>query len=160
MVMEESKQGRKKVLAIVLIVAIFLVAGALVSWRCTKQKLGGILPFAEEPSPTPSLVPSPTPTAILERKNLSIQILNGTGVVGAAGEGRDLLEALGYKEVETGNADDYDVEMTKISLKKGKENYFVLLKEDLEKNYEVSGRASVLDEDEEFGAVVILGPSL
>ncbi len=46
-----------------------------------------------------------------------VQILNGTGVVGAADEVRDILEAEGFADFELDNADTYDYVATEILIK-------------------------------------------
>ncbi len=162
--MEEKKKDKKKTIIMALVIVSFLGAGFLVSWRYTKSKLdlGSPLGGGEmgtEVSPTEA--PSPIPTAVaLERGDLKVQVLNGTGEAGAAGEGKDLLEALGYEEIETTNADSYNHKLTEIALKEGKEDYFALLREDLEKNYQIASEASILEEDSEFDSVVILANPL
>ncbi len=49
--------------------------------------------------------PSPTPIAIV-RESWTFEVLNGSGVAGAAAKASEKLENLGYKVVKTGNADD------------------------------------------------------
>ncbi|MBL7078170.1 LytR C-terminal domain-containing protein [Candidatus Shapirobacteria bacterium] len=161
--MEENKKDKRKTLITALVIIAFLGAGFLISWRYTKSKLNLGSPLGGESAleVSPTLIPSLAPTVpALERKDLKVQVLNGIGVPGAAGEGKELLEALGYEEVATANADSYDYELTEIALKEGKEEYFELLKEDLEKNYEIATEASFLEEASEFDAQVTLGPAL
>lgn len=56
---------------------------------------------------TPSPIPIPTPTlAEINKKDLKIQVLNGSGIAGQAGKVKELLEGLGFEEVETGNAEN------------------------------------------------------
>ncbi len=104
----EEKGNKKKAIITVLVIVVFLGAGFLISWRYTKSKLDLGSPFGGEIAPEafPSLLPSPVPTIpALERKDFKIQVLNGIGVPGVAGEGKELLEALGYEEVDTAKAD-------------------------------------------------------
>jgi len=161
--MEENKGSKKKTLITVLVIVVFLAAGFLISWRYTNRKLDLGSPLGEEGievQPTAGAdEPSPTIVA-LERADLKVQVLNGTGEGGAAGEGKDLLEALGYQEVDMGNADSYNFKLTEITLKEGKEEYFELISKDLENNYQVASEASVLEEESEFDSVVTLGTPL
>lgn len=67
----------------------------------------------ESPAPTESAAPSPTPeasaSAQVNRKELSILIVNATGKAGYAGGFKSKLDALDYKSVTTGNAkSDYE----------------------------------------------------
>jgi len=117
------------------------------------EMIGGQTDSKELVSPTQNL-PSPTPT--IERKNLKIRVLNGSGVAGKAGEIKDFLQRLGYQEIETANADSYDYEETKIAIKKTKEDYLEILLIDLE-DYAVSSESSILDEESEFDVEVTIG---
>jgi len=44
----------------------------------------------------------------LERGDITLQILNGSGVSGLAGTTSDTFENLGYSDIDTGNADDVE----------------------------------------------------
>lgn len=163
--MEEKRGSKKKTIITVLVIVIFLAAGFLISWRYTNKKLDLGSPLGEEEVEIGPTVgadePSPTPTIVaLERADLKVQVLNGTGEAGAAGTGKDLLEALGYEEVDTSNADSYDYELTEVALKEGKEDYFEILKGDLKESYEVASESSLLEEDSDFDSVVTLGTPL
>lgn len=63
------------------------------------------------PEPTPSAQPTPTPASV-NRDEISIEVLNGTGKVGDAGFLKGELVDLGYKEISTGNADQQNQEQT------------------------------------------------
>ena len=71
------------------------------------------------PSPTPALTdfstPEPTQTPEPERADVSIEVLNGTGISGEAGYLQGELEDLGYEDIEVGNADDQDNETTTVT---------------------------------------------
>ncbi len=54
-------------------------------------------------SETPLESPTPTPEAV-DKAEVRIQVLNGTGIAGEAGVLSDQLKNLGYTEVKTGNA--------------------------------------------------------
>ncbi|MEK9200503.1 MAG: LytR C-terminal domain-containing protein [Patescibacteria group bacterium] len=57
----------------------------------------------EETAPTATVAPSPT-TKPIERSEISVAVLNGSGKTGAASKMADYLEKLGYKIQRTGNA--------------------------------------------------------
>lgn len=67
-----------------------------------------------------SEAPSATPTVSSAKKDISIQVLNGSGVTGAAGKIADVLRAKGYTEIATGNADKYTY--TGVIIRSGAEN--------------------------------------
>ncbi len=103
--------------------------------------------------PTPS--PSPAATDI-KRADLKVQVLNGSGVAGAAAKAKTLLEGLGYVEVATGNADG-DFAQTEIEVKVGKSVAGELIKKDLEDEYSLSDTIGELDESSDYDVVITLG---
>ncbi len=75
-------------------------------------------PIAEESmAPVQTASPSPTPTVKLD--TLSVNVLNGSGVIGAAGKVKASLEAGGFKVSGTGNAANYNFKDTTIQVKVG-----------------------------------------
>lgn len=117
------------------------------------------LSFAEPtatPTPSPEPTTTPTPTPQLEREELRVKVLNGSGTPGKAGEVRDILRDAGYSDIVTGNADAFDYEETVIQLKEASEEYFSLLQEDITEYAEV-GDFEELDEDDAADAVIIIG---
>jgi hypothetical protein len=97
------------------------------------------------------------PTSALSRNDLTVQILNGTGIPGVAGVLKDKLEGLGYSAVSTGNADNYDYKKVEISLKTSKAAYFDLLVSDLGVAYTIASSSGTLSTSSQFDAVIILG---
>jgi hypothetical protein len=79
-----------------------------------------VQPKQDLPTPTPGLaavalstttpiptVVRPSPTTVSEENNTPIRVLNGSGIAGTAGKMKDALEALGYTDITTGNADAF-----------------------------------------------------
>lgn len=62
----------------------------------------------QRPSPVsssaPELTPMPSPTPETVRSDVAVEVLNASGIAGAAGKLADTLETLGYTVVKTGNA--------------------------------------------------------
>lgn len=116
------------------------------------------------PSPTPKTSPTPakgtpTPTGTsgtLDRSNLKVKILNGSGVAGAATKASDALKKLGYDIVSSGNADNFDYTDTTIQVKSTKKTYLSQLKTDLSDTYTI-GSATADYTGTDADAVVIVG---
>lgn len=150
----KNGSGKKLFIWAAIVVGVsILVGGVLI------VATGGALPFTARPTPTPTPAPTPTPipVASLDRKDLSIRVLNGGGVAGAAGKMKAFLEEKGYTVSGVGNTDEYTFDTTQIVVKKGKEGYLTLLKEDLKGGYSVSSTAATLDESSSFDAIITVG---
>lgn len=112
--------------------------------------------------PSPTTTPKPTQNPLdkqsgLIRSNLSVEVLNGSGVVGAAKKAADILKELGYSVPSTGNADSYDYEKTVIEIKNSKSNYLDLLKKDLSGSYTIGSSSANLAASVSADARVIVG---
>lgn len=151
-----SGTSRKLVLWIVIVIGVAVLAGG----GLIAVSRGGIsLPFITAPTPTPTPVPTPTPTpnVTVKREDLSIKVLNGGGVPGAAGKMKSFLEEKGYTVSGVGNTEDYTYEQTEILVKSDKEAYRKLLQEDLNDDYVIGTGAATLSDDASEDAQVIVG---
>lgn len=102
-------------------------------------------------------VPSPSPvTTEIKRSELKVQVLNGSGVVGAASKAKTFLEGLGYADVAAGNADG-DFAETEVEVKEGKSSASEMLKDDLKDEYTLADTVGVLDEGSDYDVVITLG---
>ena len=54
---------------------------------------------------------------VFDPSQYTIQVLNGTGTPGQAGQAQDLLEQAGFASIETTNANTFDYQQTQISLR-------------------------------------------
>lgn len=67
----------------------------------------------ETPTPVEEITETATPTPeTINRKNVKLQILNGSGISGAAGKLQGVLESAGYSQITVGNADSYSFTTT------------------------------------------------
>ena len=133
---------------------ILVVSGGIVlSQRAFRQQREMIQsPAAAIPTSAPT--PAATPTPVLNRGDLTVRVLNGSGKRGAAGELAKFLEGLGYSVSITGNTNLQTG--SKLRLKPGSEIYREILTADLETKFEaVSG--SGLPQLDVAGAEVIIG---
>lgn len=157
--LSDNPGGGKRYLLIFLIVLLILglIGGGVYIYRRTLSQKEA----APEVTPTPELQveesPEASPAAALDRADLAVEILNGSGIAGLAGEASSYLEGLGYTDVKTGNAGSYDYEQTEIAIKQEKQAYLSLLISDLEEEYSLAEKTSVLDADSDFDVVITLG---
>lgn len=107
--------------------------------------------------PTDETSPTDSPTKDLERDTLKIQVLNGSGVAGAAGKAKVYLEGLGYVDIVSGNASTSDFPETEISIKDSSKDYLELITSDLEKNYEVAKETKTLVSSSAYDVVITIG---
>lgn len=109
----KEEKGSKKGLKILVIVIVIFIAGAAY-YLLTEPAIDREVAV----TPTPVREISPAPTLMVEeivRDEMAINILNGTGISGAAGDLRGELEGLGYSNVEAGNAKSQDYESTEVT---------------------------------------------
>jgi len=112
------------------------------------------------PTPTPTMAPKPTPTkdaTIVKREDVTISVLNGAGVPGAAKTMKEYLESKGYVVESVGNADEYTYTETMILVKDDDDEIAALLRKDLGSDYTVASKTGDLDTDATFDAQVIVG---
>lgn len=120
----------------------------------------GTLPISfVRPTPTPTSVPTPivTPTPAVNKKELEVEILNGSGKAGVAGILKTLLEEKGYTVAGTGNATSYDYAKTEIQVKADKEAFLSILQADLTGSYVIGTATATLKSSLPYNAVIIIG---
>ena len=135
---DEDGEGTNKILVIGGIIVI-IVLGILLWWLLQHKKQRK--PKIYGPSPTPSSVAvvkkkEASPAATKPQKEASssgkprsktkidlskyrVVIKNGSGVAGEAGRVGEILKDEGFEKIETGNADRFDYQKTRVELKKG-----------------------------------------
>lgn len=111
--MEETSSRKKWI--VIIVVAILLGAG-----------VAGFLYMRSSSTQTASVTPTPAPIAQeplpteepeVNKEDLKIKILNGSGVVGEATKVKTLLEGADFVIDSTGNADKYDYTTSEIQAK-------------------------------------------
>jgi len=158
-----STDSPHKLLKTILILLLLLVA--ITGWGMyltTKYPdlLGSSISLGSStPTPTPTITPAPpTPTPV-DRSGISIQILNGAGVSGAAAATATTLEDMGYTITDTGNADNTNYEITEIyTTPEFPDNLTSVLLEDLKKEFgsaSISGQLDTLPN--EANTRIVLG---
>jgi len=107
-------------------------------------------------SPTKPPSPTPTPTISVNKKTLKIKVLNGSGTKGKANEVKDILKEKGYQEILTGNADNFDYEVTELNFKKNFSNLQPVFAEDL-KAHITKPKIGKIDDTEASDVIIIIG---
>lgn len=135
-----EKNARKSHFVAIFFIILFVVILILVGlYFLGASKKGTFNPLTVKPTEAPSAsteegeqTPTATPTPVqLERSDLSLTVLNGSGVAGAAGDVSEILEDLGYTVESTGNASKFDYTGITILISEEKKDYSDLLKKDL-----------------------------
>lgn len=136
---------RKNMFRYFLIIALIsfligLASMAVVSLFLQKVPFG--FPFGQRkavevvPTPTPTIIVEPTKVKVVNLAEYSIEVLNGSGITGAAAKLKTSLTGEGFKVVSAGNADRSDYTDTVISTKKKVNSaYLDKLKDYLKKTY-------------------------
>lgn len=161
---QKSQSSGKQVLIIfgVVMIGLMLIGGGIfVSRRALQQKGAFVKPIVAPAEIKKDIEPTPvvevTRGLPLDRADLVVQILNGSGVPGLASKAQDFLTPLGYKEIKIGNAKKYDYPETVIQIKEDKNAYLDMIKKDLSVKYTLAQKIETLSKDSEFDLVIILG---
>lgn len=108
-------------------------------------------------SPTSTLqTPTPTPTPSFKKEDLKIKILNGSGTAGKATDVKDILKKIGYQDIVTGNADNFDFTTSELQVKKSKSEATMMLQKDLA-DYVSTFKTSELAATESADILLIIG---
>lgn len=113
------KSSAKKIYLILGLVLVILAAGALfllsrspeTEEEAPQQEFETITfeeNIEEQPSPTPTSEP-------IDKSEIKIQVLNGTGIARQAAYLEGILLDLGYEDINTGNADQQDYDSTQVT---------------------------------------------
>jgi hypothetical protein len=92
----------------------------------------------KQPKLSPSQVPTATVTPLIDKSQIRIEVLNGSGVKGKAKEIADLLTQNGYTIVRTGNAETFSYQGVTLKVAVLDNEIVSLLKKDLENIYSIA----------------------
>ena len=181
-----NKPPKSSKFLIFFIVSILIIVGVFIGFRFFGSKTEKTEVSNTKPTPTefqlptdtstpeasptakptavlsPTLTPEPTVNPVdkstgLDRSKLTVEVQNGSGVVGAAKKAADALKELGYVISSTGNADNYEYSNVTIQVKSGKNNFLSLLQKDLGSSYTVGTASADLTATSSAAALVIVG---
>jgi len=157
----KSSISNKKLLTIVVtifIISSLIIGGILRSRKSKQEEISSPSSLTvTTPSPAASSESSPSPET-LDLSSYSIQVLNGSGVAGEADNVKDTLEAGGFEEINTSNADNYDYTDTEVSLKDDvSESIYDEIENILSSSYTVVLDSDPLTSSSDYDVVIIIG---
>jgi len=148
---------------LIILIPGVLLLGALLGGIYFYQKN---INMVSQPTPTPeaigtpTITPSASPSAKLVLTKYPINIQNGSGIPGVAGDAKSLLTKAGFSVSGTGNADNYDYTDTVIKVKSDVPAEFISkLITTLSGIYKVSTKTESLPDTSKDEVVVIVGSS-
>lgn len=154
-----NNKGLFVALAVTLVVGGALTGGIIYSKKAT----GGqdISSKAAETTPLPTTETTPTPTPTPEKEldltEYTIQVQNGSGTAGQAGAVDEILQAEGFNQADTTNADSYDYQDTEVQLKKNTPKaVYETIERALNSDYNVI-LGDALEEDSRFDIIITVG---
>ncbi len=147
-----------------LVVFVLLLLFGLIGWFLYLREAGvfgaSTQTIVGEAVPTPTMAgnetveQAPTPTvAQLPRSEITLEVLNGSGVSGAAGRAAATLEELGYPEIKVGNTEATDG--NELYLNPGYQGQVEVLLSDLEKELDIATVAGELTGSDLVGRVIL-----
>ncbi len=151
--LDQKSQGRKSG-TVFLIIGLVVIAAILGFIFFQMRGLVGTAQPSPEPSSEP--IPSPSPEPVLNRSDWSFEVLNGSGVTGAAKKVADRIQELGYQVTKTGNADKSNYEKTQILVQKDLMEKIDLVAADLKDVIRIASVAGEL-KDSTASARIIIG---
>lgn len=159
---DEQPNRKPRVIAFIVVLLLLLVAlGFAANYflhkKIVKETKSSVLHVTEMPTVAITDTPSATPSATPSPMPLSVQVLNGSGVLGAASKIATSLKSLGYIVTGTGNATTFDYTNIVIEVKKNEPNALTKLKADLSKSYTIGSTSATLAESNTNDAIVIVG---
>lgn len=150
----QSKSGKKKFILAAVIIVIFLLVGWILKSTLGSSKTE--LKTESQPLPTPVPIPTSTPKPALIRSEWNLEVLNGSGVTGAAKKLADKITELGYQVVKTGNADKDTYTQNQIFVRANLKDKTDLLIADLKDIIKIASAAGEL-KDSTASARIIIG---
>jgi hypothetical protein len=108
-------------------------------------------------SATLEATPSATPQPELKRSDIYIEIQNGSGLAGVAGELSSQLEELGYADIDSSNADAFDYEGITVKINPKIKSFWPTLESDLKEISSTNIETDELEEANPYDFVIIIG---
>ncbi len=142
--------------AIIAVIIVALVgAGGYLYYQSNQNR--SAVPEENMVTVTPVEEATPTPEEV-DREAYDIEVQNGSGIAGLAGQAQQFLEDAGFTVIDIGNADETDYEETVIYASEDvDEAWLDELKDVLGEEYDVQSQVEELDMETDADVVVIIG---
>ena len=154
---EEKKSGKKMI--IIASLAILIVVGAIIWFLTSSKKDQKIEEKTVETAKTQEATITPPKeeksVPAFDRTKITLEILNGSGIAGAAKETADRLSSLGYQTIKVANASE-EVANTQVFLSSEMEKFKSEFLKDLETDLKEATISGEL-EDSTASARIIIG---
>lgn len=151
--LSQSKSGKKKFVVAAVIIVTFLATGWVI--KSGSRSAESEIKTGSQPIPTPLPTPSATPAVKPERSGVSFEVLNGSGVTGAAKKLADQLKELGYEVLKTANADKDSYTQNQIYIKAELKGTVDLVIADLKDIIKIASVAGELKEGTASARIII-----
>jgi len=149
----EKKNKKLFVIGLIVVLLIFGASGWIFYLASRFSKEMAKDANTQEKEVTVVETPEPTPKE-LERSEITLEILNGSGVSGAASTASSTFTSLGYEVIKVGNADLSD--SSQLLTNPGLDGEISILLKDVEKELNISSISGSFD-DSSASARIILG---
>jgi hypothetical protein len=152
-----SKRDIRSHLIILGLIGLAVVGATyyLLKYQFNQPELSATPAPSSQPLSESTPVPTATPIAI-DRGEVTVRVLNGSGKTGLAATAANTLKDLGYKTDKTGNATNSAFPQTVVRVKKDKTDILNALIQDLKPDYEAVASTDLKDADT-VDAEIILG---
>lgn len=166
-VQTEVKKNLVRYFLIIAIISFLIGLVSMAGINFLLKKSSFEIPFISRktvevtPSPEPTITVEPTKITVVNLEEYNIEVLNGSGITGAASKLKEALTTEGFKVISAGNANKSDYTDTIISAKKKVSSaYLEKLKENLKKTYTVVfDSKTLISEASEADVVITIGSS-
>lgn len=145
---------KKKTGVIIGVVILAVVVGGIIMSRQPKKTDQTVVSVVDKKELSPTEKPK------IDKKSVKIQVLNGTGTPGQAGDASEALQKAGYsaENIATGNAEEFDNTTTSIKVKAGFEDVANDIKKALKDVFDDVNISSIeLDKKGEYDIIVVTG---
>lgn len=157
---EESEKSNYLWIIIPTALLVGALVGGLITYFSGISKFSSVAPTPSPVATTESVsevTPTATPSSTVKREDLKVQILNGSGISGEAGKAKTLLEGLGYKNIDTGNASSSDFVQTEIAIKAASKDALATVIKDLSTKYTAVEASKALATTSKYDIVITIG---
>ncbi len=149
----QRKPNKYKLLPLALVVLVIIAV--VVGLKIFKSKKSDSVQKEPAVSQTPSIIPTPGLNPLV-RSEWSFEVLNGSGVTGAAKKVADKLKEMGYQVVKVGNAEKDDYNSSQIFISSTFKDKVDLLVADIKDAIKIASIAGEL-KDSSASARIIIG---